>query len=443
LGAAAHSVTEEKRPAVSHRKKAAPIQWHRHGIGLAALLFSCCAARPDGPELLAHKRYRQLLNTVRPADIASQRLRARALLALGDLDAARAELRVALVREGDDVQARQILALVERRAGNRGAELEQLEQLVSANSDDKRTKRRLAQLLLERAAIQQTRRFGLRNPSAAKADLERAAQLDQRIAAVLPRLQRGEQIDGITTQPLCPGVPTIDWLRPLPEQRCLLDHPQALLSRSKARFVLSACGDASVALQLEGGGCLAHAERAWDRLRAFRRADPRWPLALARLALTRRRLGHALQLLLDYRYFAPDRAKATLLSARLLTLAGFTRHAARMVVEAIALTSKADTQLEAVNLLIRLGRHDAARQAAEVILARSATKSGQRRAALERQLTRLLAQSRAESQPTTAPAMHPLPAHSEPTTAPAMHPLPAHGEPTTAPGTHPQRTPAR
>lgn len=300
-------------------------------LGSVLVLSAGCSGRYE--QLAASGQWHAILVEIPPGSARGYLHRARAWRALGELDQARLELRLALALEPRSSAAHASMAQIERALGNRGAELRHLRRAVALSGGSSGERRRLSALVSARAKL-----------AAETKGAARAAPID----------------------PRCPGPPPIDPLRPLPVEGCALTEPAALAARARDGYLLLACDGPRTALELERAGCLSHALGLWRELAAENPRDIRWLLEVARVELARGRIERAELRLVDYRFAARDRCRASLLVARLLELAGQRRRAARVSLEAFSLARDPRIQLEVVGQLFRLGYHAEARQAVRV-----------------------------------------------------------------------------
>jgi len=317
----------------------------------------------------------EVLRTVRPVTAGDLVARAAALRQLRHLDQARTELLIAVSQDSGSAAGYRLLGLVEAKLGHRGAAVAALERSLALEGEHLCTRRELARLLLWRAWY---RVLVLKQGRDARSDLARVRRLDPclkdaagRVLALLEQPSR----------PLlaCPGIPA--GLRPdRPRARgpCRIERPNRLVESLLQRELLAACSGARLALRLEAAGCSQQALDLWQALAAEAPSDPRWPLELGRLYMLRGEVTRAEQRFETHVYLSRDRAGALLAVARMLEALGQRAAAARYAVEALALATGLDRQLQALRILARNGTAEQVEQAARVVLARRWKVSPQR-----------------------------------------------------------------
>jgi len=366
------------------------------------ILLWGCRPHHRGRQLLQQGRLLQVLEQVRPVEPEAFWLRACALWRLGRLKEARKELQVGLAVDEDSVEGHRMLGLLWLRLGHEGAALHHLQRALQLCDGLPRVKKNVVKLLLRRAALRLDTRVGLLQAKEVEQDLQQVLALEPRSrteACALRARARRMKVPlktfaerrvllsaGGRGGAACAGPP-----KDLPDAlnrggivgRCGLQDPGRFLRELRQRHLLVGCFGAQTALRLEAHGCLSSAREIWDAMHQEAGSDPRWSLLLARnLLLQGQRAGAAKMLaqtlasradmFLEHTIHAsPERAEALLSVARVLSVTGHPRKAARKAVEAMVFATSLDQNLRAITRINAAGLKDQAREASRLVLEKS------------------------------------------------------------------------
>jgi len=341
---------------------------------LALLAALACGCLAEGERLLRAGKTAEVLRRVRPVSAAACRLRAAALRAERRPQAARDELRLALLHDERSADTHRVLGYVEAELGAAGAAVEHLGRSLELKARQPAVRTALAGLLLQRARLRVDPAVGLLERDEARRDLERAAALDPQLARrAAPLLEAATH----TSQPAgaapsaCPGPPPGLSGRGIPGAgRCTLRGAAKLALENARRHLLVGCAGPGLALRLEDAGCREEALSIWAALEAEAPGDPRWPLQAGRVLLGLGRDAEARLRFTDHLFLASDRGAALLGVARLLLSGGRRREAAGHAADSLPFATSLGQQLEALSLLVACGEKGGVREARELVLAR-------------------------------------------------------------------------
>jgi len=328
------------------------------------LLTGCHTSVGRGWTLL-DRHPEEVLRTVRPVGSSALIVRGAALRRLGRLDAARSELLMALSMDERSARGQALLGLVQLQLGHRGAAMKALHRSVTLAPGQICVRRELARLLVWRAWYRVAP--GLHQVAEAEQDLVRAESLDPclrpRVARLRRELKQGPALDGAAR---CPGIPALRWSVAPP--RCGVAHASRQVDDLLRREVLVACHGPRLALDLERSGCTEQALHLWQAMAAEAPRDPRWPLHVAWIHLQRGDPSRAQPFITASLYLSADRGAALIDLAQMLEIAGQPARAGRRAVEALAMATHLEQQLEALHILRRCGSAEQLHQGAQVVL---------------------------------------------------------------------------